>query len=437
MLNDKMKIREFNTAAISGSYPASGITSAVISLGSKALNPAMMRLAGISLLLALLAIIQPVTAAGQQLERQGDHVAGSIYYGLATAQVYQGLMVTAVRLDTTGNLKLIAWEVSGNGLGNVAGGEQIVRKGDVVSPGKVTNIAVVNTGFHRVVTAARDQDGNLQLILWQISQDGLQIEKKDEHVAGGVTDIALTSPRPNQFVTAVRLASGKLKLIVWKILDGHLIDRRGEYTAGAITKVSAVSTGALGNGSGLVTAVRLKSDGSLKLIAWWISYDGLTVERRGSAVDQAVTQVAIAHSGGYAEPGFTNAQDVVVTAVRDGDGNLKLISWWVSEDSAQTITRKDDSSDGPIGGVSSKLAITRVGTPFHSDRLITSSRDGSGNLKLIAWDVASDGQITRQGDASAGAIGDLAANRVWSNYLVTAVRTASGNLKLIAWKHSF
>ncbi|HEY7545532.1 MAG TPA: hypothetical protein VID27_11645 [Blastocatellia bacterium] len=440
MSNDKMKIKESDLAAIaamSGSYPTSKISNAMINLKIMALKLAIPRLAKIAccgvLLFALTALIQPATAAGQQLDRQGDYTAGSIYNGLSTATVYQGLMVTAVRLNSTGELKLIAWEVSGNGQGDVAGGEEVVRKGSIVSPGYVSIVAIVNMGNHRVVTAARNQDGNLQLILWQISSDGLQIEKKDEYVAGGVTEISLAFLTTSQFVTAVRLTNGNLKLIVWKILDGHLIDRRGDYTAGAITKVSATSTGALGNGSGLVTAVRLKSGGLLKLISWWISNDGLTIERRDSAVAGAVSQVAIVHSGTYAETGFTNVQDVVVTAVRDSDGNLKLISWWVSEDSLQLITRKDDA----VAEAVSKVAITRVGTPFHSDRLITSVRDGDGILKLTAWDVTSQGQITRQQDAYAGGISDLAANRVWSNYLVTAVRTNSGNLKLIAWKHSF
>lgn len=440
MLYDKMKIKESSPsaiAAISGSYSASGTMDAVISPRSIALNLVIPRLAKIIscgiFLFALMSFIQPATAVGQQLDRQGDYTAGSIYNGLATATVHQGLMVTVVRLNTTGNLKLIVWEVSGNGLGNVAGGEEIVRKGSVELPGYVSSVAVVNMGNHRVVTAARKEDGNLQLILWQISSDGLQIEKKDEHVAGGVTEISLAFLTTSQFVTAVRLANNKLKLIVWKILDGHLIDRRGEYTAGAITKVSATSTGALGNGSGLVTAVRLKSGGLLKLIAWWISNDGLTVERRDSAVGEAISQVAIVHSGRYAEVGFTNEQDVVVTAVRDGDGNLKLISWWVSKDSVQQVTRKDDA----VASAISKVTITKVGTPFHSDRLITSVRDGDGNLTLTAWDVLSDGQITRQQSAFAGGITDLAANRVWSYYLVTAVRLNSGHLKLIAWKHSF
>lgn len=428
MLNDKTRIKESNPSAIAD---------AVISPRNIALNLVITRLAKTvfcgAFLFALTLLIQPATAAGQQLDRQGDYTAGSIYSGMATATVNQGLMVTAVRLDTTGNLKLIAWEVSGNGLGTTSGGEEIVRKGSVELPGFVTSVAVVNMGNHRVVTAVRNDDGNLHLILWQLSQDGLQIEKLDEHVAGGVTEISLAFLTTSQFVTAVRLTNNKLKLIVWKILDGHLIDRRGEYTAGAITKVSAISTGALGNGSGLVTAVRLKSGGFLKLIAWWISNDGLTVERRGSAVGEAIIQVAIVHSGQYAEVGFTNVQDVVVTAVRDGDGNLKLISWWVSKDTQQDITRKDDA----IAEAISKVAITRVSTPFHSDRLITSARLSDDTLKLTAWDVLSNGQITRQQDAFAGAITDLAANRVWSNYLVTAVRTVSGNLKLIAWKHSF
>jgi hypothetical protein len=42
--------------------------------------------------------------------------------------------------------------------------------------------------------------------------------------------------------------------------------------------------------------------------------------------------------------------------------------------------------------------------------------------------------ITRQGDASAGAISLVAITRAGTNRVVTAVRDGSGNLKLIAWE---
>jgi hypothetical protein len=91
-----------------------------------------------------------------------------------------------------------------------------------------------------------------------------------------------------------------------------------------------------------------------------------------------------------------------------------------------TITHRHNASAGAIGA----LALTRL-TPDH---VFTAVRDGSGNLKVIAWKVGSDGSLTRQGDASAGGVSQVAMTD-WpaGPGVVTAVRTASGTLKVIAW----
>lgn len=91
-----------------------------------------------------------------------------------------------------------------------------------------------------------------------------------------------------------------------------------------------------------------------------------------------------------------------------------------------TVDHRHNASAGAIGA----LALTRIAP----DRVITAVRDGSGNLKVIAWQVGSDGSLTRRGDASAGAVSDIAVTD-WPEGpgVVTAVRTASGTLKVIAW----
>src|SRR5690242_10844776 len=55
-----------------------------------------------------------------------------------------------------------------------------------------------------------------------------------------------------------------------------------------------------------------------------------------------------------------------------------------------TIGHRHNASAGAIGA----LALTQMAP----DHVITAVRDGSGNLKVIAWQVGSDGSLTRRGD---------------------------------------
>ena len=86
----------------------------------------------------------------------------------------------------------------------------------------------------------------------------------------------------------------------------------------------------------------------------------------------------------------TQAQ-IVVTAVRDGDDNLKLISW--GEDGTRL-------HEAQAGGVS-KISAARLG----SNQMVTAVRDDDGNLKVIHWQVRGNGQIERiKGDGQAGEV---------------------------------
>ena len=82
-----------------------------------------------------------------------------------------------------------------------------------------------------------------------------------------------------------------------------------------------------------------------------------------------------------------------------------------------TIEHSHNASAGAIGA----LALTRLAP----DHVFTAVRDGSGNLKVIAWQVGSDGSLTRRGDASAGGVSQVAVTD-WpaGPGVVTAVRTA-------------
>jgi Astacin (Peptidase family M12A) len=190
----------------------------------------------------------------------------------------------------------------------------------------------------------------------------------------------------------------------------------GKATAGAVSEVSAVT---LTNTNRLVTPVR-DGAGNLKVIVWDVD-DASAVKRRGDASEAAVSLVAAC--------ALTDHR--LVTGVRDAGGNLKVIVWDV--DGSGGVTRKGDASAGAI----SKIAMETLS----QNRFATAVRDGGGNFKVIVWDVNSNGNVTRKGDASAGAVGLLAVTDLFKggaphagdNRLFSAVRDGGGNLKVIIW----
>ena len=120
----------------------------------------------------------------------------------------------------------------------------------------------------------------------------------------------------------------------------------------------------------------------------------------------------------------------MVTAARTSTGQLTLTTWEVT--AAKQLVRRDDASAGAI----SKLAIAPVRVASNKELIITAVRDGSGNLKLLAWEITATGQILSRGNVTGGAITDVAIGADGSHQLVTAVRDSGGNLKLIAWELS-
>jgi hypothetical protein len=168
----------------------------------------------------------------------------------------------------------------------------------------------------------------------------------------------------------------------------------------------------------ILTAVRT-GEGTLKLISWNVSDSG-SVSRRGDSGDQAGSARSIDIARGQR----------LVTACRDGDGDLKLISWNVPDSGA--ISRAGDS--GNQAGTASLVRI--VALP--PDLFLTACRDGDGDLKLISWRLNSNGGISRLGDSGSAAgevseISLLALPGAGGARVITAVRTNEGTLKLIVW----
>jgi hypothetical protein len=187
-----------------------------------------------------------------------------------------------------------------------------------------------------------------------------------------------------------------------------------EGSAGA---VSRVAVGAFGD-SEVLTAVR-NGSGDLELIGWTTAPADFAVTRTADSGSQAgeVSEVALALHGRRA-----------ITAVRAGDGHLLLISW-DTPPGLGTITRTWDS--GTTAGQASDIALTTLG----DDLLVTACRAGDGHLLLISWRLEPDGTVSRLHDSAhhAGEVDLVTVTAVDAANVVTPVRNGSGNLELIGW----
>ncbi|HET6893420.1 MAG TPA: hypothetical protein VFH31_20145, partial [Pyrinomonadaceae bacterium] len=144
-----------------------------------------------------------------------------------------------------------------------------------------------------------------------------------------------------------------------------------------------------------------------RLVSMWINF--------GLALGALVIIVLFGASVSHAQ--------ILVTAVRDGSGNLKLISW------NENGTRLN-GDDAQAGGVSNISAV-RLG---NSNQMVTAVRDAAGNLKVIVWRVFSNGRIVRRESAQAG-VADLiaVASNPTGDRLTTAVRIGDSTLRVILW----
>jgi len=288
--------------------------------------------------------------------------------------------------------------------------------------GKATNIEINDLGFFSL-TAVRTGSGNLKLINWRTGgTDGVARLADSSNQAGEVSEIALTRGLAGT-VTAVRTGSGNLKLIAWD--DGlgqgpiqRLTDSSNQ--AGEATLINIQPVDPIGGEADLVTAVRTGA-GNLKLIAWEAKQGG-PIKRLGDSGDQAGKVKLIALSMPQRPPGIPDAPFIALTAVRTASGKLKLITWGISPDGTR-IDRLGDSGDR--AGAVTEIAIAET---------MTAVRTASGNLKLINWQISPDGKtIQRVGEHEAGEATKIAIARYSPSRYVAAVRAGNGRLKLIAY----
>jgi hypothetical protein len=305
----------------------------------------------------------------------------------------------------------------------------IVRKASVTA-GAVSDIAATNNGARGVITAVRAGDNTLKLISWEVARDGLVITRLADSLnqAGEASDIDMA--RGRLFVTACRAANGNLVLISWEMQGGQIIrrgdsrDNSGKDRAGEAQGINLLAL----SDNLFVTAVQTGS-GDLMLITWRLDNSGALTRLAGSGSQAGtVKELSLVRV-----PPDALGNHRVVTAVRSGDGTLVLISWKIAVNGS-SITRLS-FGHGQAGSADLIRAVTTAGgqivTAVRGN--LTKTNPPSGNLVLISWSIDQHGALTRLADTH-GQAGVISSHALMSRRtgVLSAVGSGSG-LKLIRW----
>ncbi|MBI2856955.1 MAG: hypothetical protein HYX95_01425 [Chloroflexi bacterium] len=366
------------------------------------------------------------------VERLGDSgsQAGAISQVAAASRVGDNV-VTAVR-DGEGELKLISWHAGADGT--------ITRTGDSGSQaGEVTEVTAANIGGN-LVTAVRDSAGRLKLITWAIgaslAKGSVSITRLGDSGGSGPlgSQVSMKVLSASRLVTGMRTPAGFLKLIVWRLDPDGSWTQMGESSPGTGDTADEVAVAAFSTNGGpdggaptsfrVLTAVR-DAGANLRLKAWDVEAGGTITQissyllASGSRILQGAPRDLALYYGPWG---------LFTTAMRDGAGDLKLVTWSLSASGAITLL----SDSGAQAGDASEISLSGL-----SDRgVVTAVRTGTGDLKLIAWALTQDGKVKRLDDsgAQAGAVDRIAMVQQLNGRYVAAIRTAAGDLKLVSWR---
>lgn len=229
------------------------------------------------------------------------------------------MAVTALRLPN-GKLHLIAWDVRINPSAEAS----IVRLGEIEGDA-VSTLALAPAGFKGVYTAVR-AGGELQVIPWRLSPDGMTFERRNPGVAGPIGPFLSVASLPQGVVAAAEDSDGKLAVITWSTNATGDIGARQQKTVGVASKDIRLVKSWLGDTN--FTSVLRDGDGNLRLVGWAVNADGSNLRQLGSSRAGAVLGLSAASTMSLVAG--QNPREFTVTAVRDSESAMKLILWDVN-----------------------------------------------------------------------------------------------------------
>ncbi|MCE7922778.1 MAG: hypothetical protein DYG98_06960 [Haliscomenobacteraceae bacterium CHB4] len=225
--------------------------------------------------------------------------------------------VTVVR-DATSNLKIIAWD-----LRSTLSGSSIIRRGDVQA-GRVSSLSSSPAeNFRGLYTAVRDNDNNLKIIPWRISSNGMSITRGQDISAGEINGkISIVAINQGACIAVGDSENNTRIITVESTSDGDIIERKSTLVLNEVREVNLLSTPNAGSN---ISAIVKDSEGDLRLIGLLINRDGSNLRRIGSSVAGNASQIS-ADGVSRSYPG-NSPRDMILTALSDSNGNLKLIAW--------------------------------------------------------------------------------------------------------------
>lgn len=250
-----------------------------------------------------------------------------------------------------------------------------------IKRGEISRLSLAGLNFGSsslFVTAVRNSEDKLQLLVWAASANG-EAEVRSTHTTDGtIKEVAIAVLGEKRFVTALRDSNDQLRVIAWQASsDGRSIDRLGTATGSKINRVSAAGT----HSSDQVFVAARNSEGKLEVWSFEIGTNTVTAKGNETFGDVSVISVASGLSHG--------------TAMRDGQGKLRLINFWPpvlrggmghGEDIADVRVTSDG---GAFSGKWFTFSIGNGPTAVKSGALCTHRLlVDAGQGKIIGWEMA-------------------------------------------------
>jgi murein DD-endopeptidase MepM/ murein hydrolase activator NlpD len=183
------------------------------------------------------------------------------------AVLSQSRVVSGVQ-TSSGKLKVIVWDLA---LTNSNTVQTITRRGDTGEVEPVSAIAMSGTSeSNQVAGAVRNAAGHLKVFYWDTDAGGA-IKETAQTEAGAASLVSITRFKKTTLLTAVRDGDNTLRLILWKLKDDNgkkTINRQGEAEAGV---VGAISLGLIDTYHPTVASAVRDGAGNLKVVLWQIS----------------------------------------------------------------------------------------------------------------------------------------------------------------------
>jgi len=268
-------------------------------------------------------------------------------WGMVTVVLTPNLVVTGGMRQ--GSLRLTSWSISSTGA---------VTLGKTTLADEVQGLAMTRLDSGRVVVAALNNVGQLNISVWAVTPSSISLEGQINGIA--CNDLAIAALSSSQIVTAVQTASGDLQLESWSVNDAGALTYLEDNSAGGIKQVSITAWEA-----GHVATAVINSLNDLEVIDWDVNPNTGVITRVSSANVGAVSEVAVSTIG-----------PLIFTASVNSSGNVDAGVWGYS---GPQLTAGDSAQREAAKGV---LAVSLNPAGLQS---VTASANSAGNLQLDVW----------------------------------------------------